>query len=73
MTATVRNPIECEHGSLRRQCPICEWDMRIAEMEVALQCARKKLELYRAQHSGEYVGGVEYTHLMRVIDEALKP
>jgi hypothetical protein len=36
-----------------------------------LQAAKQKLMLYRAQHSGEYVGGMEYTQLMRMIDEVL--
>lgn len=31
-----------------------------------------KLSLYRAQHSGEYVGGIEYTQLQKMIDEVLK-
>lgn len=44
---------------------------RIAELEAVLSAAKKKLELYRAQHSGEYVGGVEYTELMARIDAAL--
>lgn len=28
---------ECQHGSLRRQCEICERDNRIAELEAALR------------------------------------
>lgn len=28
---------ECHHGSLRRQCEICERDDRIAELEAALR------------------------------------
>lgn len=28
---------ECEHGSLKRQCEICERDKRIAELEAALR------------------------------------
>jgi hypothetical protein len=39
--------------------------------QVLLDC-KEKLELYRAQHSGEYVGGVEFTRLMRKIDQALE-
>jgi hypothetical protein len=35
-----------------------------------LQDCKHKLELYRAQHSGEYVGGVEFTELIRRIDAA---
>lgn len=37
----------------------------------ALTNAREKLKLYRAQHSGEYIGGMEYTSLIRQIDAAL--
>lgn len=36
-----------------------------------LHAAREKLKLYRGQHSGEYVGGMEYTTLMELIDKAL--
>ena len=32
---------------------------------------REKLTLYRQQHSGEYIGGVEYTQLLNSIDIAL--
>lgn len=32
-----RRLIECQHGALRRQCEICERDMRIAELEAALR------------------------------------
>lgn len=37
----------------------------------ALLDAKLKLQLYREKHSGEYIGGVEYTELMRRIDAAL--
>lgn len=37
----------------------------------ALEHAKQKLQLYREAHSGEYVGGVEYTRLIAEIDEAL--
>lgn len=40
-------------------------------LRTALGHAREKLALYRQVHSGEYVGGVEYTALMREIDAAL--
>lgn len=37
----------------------------------ALKVAREKLVLYRQEHSGVYIGGVEYTQLIRQIDDAL--
>lgn len=40
-------------------------------MESVLLKAREKLKLYRDASTGEYVGGVEYTDLMRRIDAAL--
>lgn len=43
-------------------------EQKLAEV---LTQAREKLKLYRAVHSGEYLGGVEYSELMRRIDEAL--
>lgn len=45
--------------------------VRITQLENVLLQAREKLELYRAQHDGNYVGGVEYTELMRRIKAAL--
>jgi hypothetical protein len=36
-----------------------------------LLAAKEKLRLYRAGHSGEYIGGVEYTSLMKQIDDVL--
>ena len=44
---------------------------RIVRLRAALALAKEKLELYRAQHSGEYVGGVEYSELMQQINAAL--
>ncbi len=41
-------------------------------MKTALQAAKEKLQLYRAEHSGNYIGGIEYTDLIRMIDAALK-
>lgn len=38
--------------------------------ELLIEC-RCKLQLYREQHSGEYVGGMEYTALRREIDKAI--
>jgi hypothetical protein len=45
---------------------------RIAHLERALAYAREKLVLYRQVHSGEYIGGMEFTSLIRLIDEAVK-
>lgn len=41
------------------------------EFEAALREAQKKLQLYCEQHSGEYVGGMEYQSLMDRIDRLL--
>lgn len=43
----------------------------IERLRGTLIAAEAKLKLYRAEHSGEYVGGVEYTNLMRQIEEVL--
>lgn len=40
-------------------------------MRLALRYAKEKLNLYRARSSGEYVGGIEHTALIRMIDDAL--
>lgn len=34
----------------------------------ALEAAKEKLVLYRATHSGEYIGGMEYAALMALLD-----
>jgi len=47
-------------------------DVELAKLRKVLLAARDKLKLYRQAHSGEYVGGMEYTALMREIDEAIK-
>ena len=39
------------------------------ELRDALGSSKKKLELYRNQHSGEYIGGMEYTALIKCIDK----
>ena len=44
---------------------------KIQQMKTALEHAKTKLVLYRGDHSGEYVGGVEYTQLIKEIDEAI--
>jgi hypothetical protein len=48
-----------------------EDEKRIKQLEQMLRNAREKLLLYRKAHSGEYLGGVEFTTLMRSIDAAL--
>lgn len=40
-------------------------------LRLRLQEARHKLTLYREAHGGAYLGGVEYSELMRRIDAAL--
>lgn len=47
------------------------WKQR-DDARLALIAAQQKLRLYRAQNSGEYVGGMEYSALMVMIDEALR-
>lgn len=50
----------------------CHGDGAHQKLCNALKAAKEKLELYRSQHSGAYIGGVEYTALIRQIDDALK-
>lgn len=45
----------------------------ILRLRSALFDAKLKLQLYRNAHSGKYIGGVEYTQLMKRIDDALSP
>jgi hypothetical protein len=44
---------------------------RICELIKSLELASEKLELYRNQHSGEYVGGMEYMMLQNNIKQVL--
>lgn len=41
--------------------------MTKAELRQLLMDCAEKLNLYRAQHSGEYIGGGEYTELQKRI------
>lgn len=43
----------------------------MTELHQLLTDCREKLQLYRDQHSGEYIGGVEFTALRGRIDAAL--
>lgn len=43
---------------------------RLGNAQEILEQAGVKLALYRAQHSGDYIGGVEYTELMKRISDA---
>lgn len=47
-------------------------NLRLDKLRTALGYAREKLILYRMKVSGEYVGGIEYTALLKMIAEALK-
>lgn len=47
------------------------WKSRAIALESVLLRAKEKLRLYREASTGEYVGGLEYTELVRRIDEAL--
>lgn len=44
---------------------------RIERLIDALSKAREKLQLYRNAHGPDYVGGMEYTALMSLIELAL--
>lgn len=50
---------------------ITELEAGNAHLRRLLEAAGKKVALYRKQHSGEYVGGMEFNELMRQIHEAL--
>jgi len=45
--------------------------MTTAELRQLLMNCADKLQRYRHEHSGEYIGGVEYTELQRRIVAAL--
>jgi hypothetical protein len=42
------------------------------DVVMLLQDVKEKLALYRAEHSGAYVGGVEYSELVRRIDKTIR-
>ena len=44
---------------------------RIDRLGQTLRTAKNKLKCYRKEHGGNYVGGMEYTQLMKIIEEAL--
>lgn len=46
-------------------------EIEINDLRCALMLAKEKLKLYRSKSDGEYIGGQEYTRLMRQIDEVL--
>lgn len=41
-------------------------------LEQLLIACRTKLQLYRDAHSGEYIGGMEYSALRRELDAAIE-
>lgn len=43
----------------------------LKEAIAALEAAQEKLKLYRMEHSGEYIGGVEYTDLQERISGSI--
>ena len=59
-----------------------KWDIEHAAMKElkaqnerlrsSLAAAKEKLSLYRCIYGGEYVGGMEYSALMKQIAEALR-
>ena len=42
-----------------------------ARLRVVLEKATEKLQIFRCQTDGQYVGGIEYSALMREIAEAV--
>ena len=55
-----------------REKRLMESLQHVARLRGTLVAAQAKLQFYREQHSGEYVGGVEFHSLMQQIDEVLK-
>lgn len=53
------------------QAALAEQDAEIERLRAALAAAKTKLKLYRAQHSGEYIGGMEYGMLLEMINDVL--
>ena len=47
------------------------WKSRALALESILLRAKEKLRFYREASTGEYVGDLEYTELVRRIDESL--
>ena len=60
-----------DHSGEARKAEARKAEVAGIGVEKALREARQKLQLYREAHSGEYVGGLEYTQLIRLIDIAL--
>jgi hypothetical protein len=60
--------------TMERASRSAEWyrqQQKISRLRGTLVAAKQKLGFYRREHGGEYVGGVEYTELIRQIDEVL--
>lgn len=66
-----RNPLVRTMDRISRDTMLYAERAKVARLRGTLVAAKEKLGLYRAQHSGEYVGGVQYHELMRQIDEIL--
>ena len=63
---SLKGAIDCERSHVKARGQSKNTELR----RLLMDCA-EKLNFYRAQHSGEYVGGVEYTELQRRIVAAL--
>lgn len=50
---------------------IANMQARIDELVDVLIPAKEKLQIYREHSTGEYQGGMEYTQLVNLIDEAI--
>ena len=76
MTNMNAEAVQFEIERLQECCAQYRDDIRILScegklMREALIAARDKLQKYRMEHSGEYIGGKEYAALMRQISDAV--
>lgn len=62
-----QNPVIDRECDPRITVPV----VRVEDVAVLLEQCREKLRLYRKQHTGEYVGGVEYTLLDKQLEQLL--
>ncbi len=45
---------------------------KIERLRASLEKATEKLQIFRSQTDGQYVGGMEYSALMKMIAEAIR-
>jgi len=73
-TAMVETTSSSLDGVKLYTCPACPPEPEAddqAELAELLKDCKAKLAFYRANAAGEYLGGVEYTKLIRRLDEAV--